>query len=243
MSRTNESGIARCAICRRALTGRHISDFWGNCYCEHHLAEFPSCPFCYRLVTPDLAAPDVDVRCCRICRATAVTDLSTARTRFAEAHAGLRRTGVIVQDASLVLKLSGLGELQRMIGTDRGVPFGVTRTLVSSDRPPSISVTMLSGLPEVMFGGSCVHELGHAWLQLHGVRILPPVEEEGFCELLAWRHYLAVPGPEGRYHAARIERCEDPIYGVGFRRVSEIAKRIGFGQFINALAFHRRMPS
>ena len=67
-------------------------------------------------------------------------------------------------------------------------------------------ISVLRGLPSILFQGVTVHELGHAWLAVQGVQGLPSWAEEGFCELLAYRFYKELNTPESRYHVESIEK-------------------------------------
>ena len=103
-------------------------------------------------------------------------------------------------------------------------------------------IAVLRGLPSTLFLGVCVHELGHAWLALQGIRGLPGWAEEGFCELLSYQFYNELNTDESRYHATNIEKNSDPVYGEGFRRVRAIAERMGFSRFVETLKTTKRMP-
>jgi len=103
-------------------------------------------------------------------------------------------------------------------------------------------VSVLRGLPSILFQGVTVHELGHAWLAVQGVQGLPSWAEEGFCELLAYRFYKELNTQESRYHVESIERNKDQIYGEGFRRVWNIFDAKGFQWLVETLRKTKRMP-
>jgi len=103
-------------------------------------------------------------------------------------------------------------------------------------------VAVLEGLPSTLFQGTIIHELGHAWLIVHGVKNLPSWAEEGFCELLSYRYYTQLHTPESRYHATGIEQNPNPVYGDGFRRVRSIADAIGFQRFMEIFRTTKRLP-
>ncbi len=104
-------------------------------------------------------------------------------------------------------------------------------------------VAVLEGLPSMLFQGITIHELGHVWLIVHGVKGLPSWAEEGFCELMTYRYYTQLDTPESRYHAEGIERNPNPVYGDGFRRVREIAGAMGFQRFVETLQTTKRLPT
>ena len=110
------------------------------------------------------------------------------------------------------------------------------------DRIEVNSVAILQGLPHALFEGVCVHELGHVWLAQHKVVTLPQVNEEGFCELLAYRHYTKINSKSDQYYARRIAENPDPVYGGGFRKLQKLEKRVGFAQIIKSLQRKKRLP-
>ncbi|HLX57434.1 MAG TPA: protein DA1 [Ktedonobacteraceae bacterium] len=103
--------------------------------------------------------------------------------------------------------------------------------------------SLLQGLPTPLFEGIVTHELGHVWLAVHAINGLPQRDEEGFCELLAYRYYTQLNTPESLYHASSIEKNPNPVYGEGFRRVRAIAERVGFQQMLETLKATKRLPS
>ena len=104
-------------------------------------------------------------------------------------------------------------------------------------------VAVLQGLPTTLFQGTTIHELGHVWLVVHGIKDLPSWAEEGFCELLSYRYYTQLNTPESRYYATGIEQNPSPIYGEGFRRVHAVADYMGFQRFIETMQRTKRLPS
>jgi hypothetical protein len=124
------------------------------------------------------------------------------------------------------------------------VTLSTTHTLNGKETTTEVNgVAVLEGMPALTFQGVTIHELGHVWLIVHGVKNLPLWAEEGFCELLAHRYYNQLNTSEGLYYTRAIETNQNPIYGDGYRRVSAIADRISFQRFIEVLQKTRRLPS
>jgi hypothetical protein len=103
-------------------------------------------------------------------------------------------------------------------------------------------VAVLLGLPEMLFRGVTIHELGHVWLVVQGVRNLSPQTEEGFCELLSYRYYQEQNTPESHYHAQGIEHNLDHTYGDGFRYVHALAQKYGLPRLLTDLQMAKRLP-
>jgi Protein DA1 len=103
-------------------------------------------------------------------------------------------------------------------------------------------VAILRGLPSIIFEGTLAHELGHVWLIAQAVQGWPPSDEEGFCQLLAYRYYSQVSTDDSRYQARQIERNADAIYGEGFRRVRAMADAVGFHHLLRIIVSTKRLP-
>jgi hypothetical protein len=130
-------------------------------------------------------------------------------------------------------------------GTDTlGITLSSTLTQDGREvRTDITGIAVLQGLPSTLFQGVTLHELGHAWLIMQGIKGMPGWAVEGFCELLAYRFYIELNTPESRYHAASIEKNPDKVYGEGFRRVRKIADTIGLATFVQLLRTTKRLPS
>ena len=104
------------------------------------------------------------------------------------------------------------------------------------------SVSILQGLPHTLFEGVGIHELGHVWLVQQNIVNLPIMDEEGFCELLAHRHYLEIGSKADLFFARNIAENSSPIYGDGFRKLKQLEERVGFAQIIKTLLRKKKLP-
>jgi hypothetical protein len=103
-------------------------------------------------------------------------------------------------------------------------------------------VAILRDLPSIVFEGTLAHELGHVWLIAQAVQGWPPSDEEGFCQLLAYRYYSQVSTDDSRYQARQIERNADATYGEGFRRVRGLADAVGFHHLLRIIVSTKHLP-
>ena len=251
-----EHVVPRCAYCNEPLLGRFLSDAWGNSYCEKHQKEYPRCDFCGRLIPPAQQERGRNLNSvrCPVCRQGAIETLSQAIPLFAGLEQWMRAQGLHFGSAKLNLELcdrAALASLRHSRGSGKpGEPdtLGITRSTMHTVNGREVGaqvdgISILHGLPPTLFQGVAAHELGHAWLVIHGIRGLPAWAEEGFCELLAHRYWSGRHTAESRFHAGNIEKNPDPIYGEGFRKVRALADRLGFKQFIETLRATKRLPS
>ncbi len=242
----------RCAYCHEPLLGKYLEDHWGTNFCEKHRDEYPTCSFCGRLVPPQQqkagAKSNGDIRC-PICIGSAIETPTEAQPIFTRMQRWVKSQGLTYANLPFSLELCDRTKLTQLLkgrgGTDTlGVTLSTIHTLNGQEVRTEINgIAVLKGLPSTLFQGVLVHELGHVWLVLHGVKGLPSWAEEGFCELLSHRYYTELATVEAGYHAKGIEQSSDPVYGEGFRRVRSLANSIGFQRLVETLATTKRLPT
>ena len=241
----------RCAYCNKSLIGQYLVDHWGTKFCPEHQGQFPTCRFCGRLVPPHHQGSDSQTKevCCPVCRANAIEYIAQARPIFARLVQWVNGQGLMYNNLNLRIELCSrrqLAQLLRKPSDTRSLGATLYTTYTQDGRVVRTEVNgvaILRGLPVTLFQGVTVHELGHAWLIVHGVTDLPRWAEEGFCELLAHRLYDQMNTPESRYHAMCIERQNDAVYGEGFRRVRALMEAVGFRRLIETLRTAKQLPS
>jgi len=176
------------------LLRKFLVNVWGEAFCVEHEGTFPVCSFCSRLIPPDQQTPGWDAyesQRCFTCRATAIEVIEQAQPLYRQLKQWIITQGFRFNQLPLHLELCGRARLHTLLG-GRNVnhPLGVTltsnlnmfgRTMTSQVE----GVAVAQGMPALLFSGTVLHELGHAWLTVHGVEKLPLWASEGFCELLA----------------------------------------------------------
>jgi DNA-directed RNA polymerase subunit RPC12/RpoP len=242
----------RCAYCGKPLMGEYLVDHWGTKFCKQHKNEYPTCSFCGRLIPPQQQEQDTkksDSIRCPICRDSAIETINQAQPIFARIKHWVNIQNLMYNNLPLTLELCDrpkITEYMRERGEPHtlGVTMSTTHTLNGREVRTEVSgIAVLQGLPTTLFQGVTIHELGHVWLVVHGIKGLPSWAEEGFCELLSYRYYTQMNTPESRYYTTSIEQNPGPIYGEGFRRVRDIANRMGFKRFVEELRTTKRLPS
>jgi hypothetical protein len=241
----------RCDYCGKPLMGEFLVDHWGTKFCKEHKGKYPECSFCGRLVPPQQHEHTVrnigSVRC-PTCRASAIETADQARPIFSHLIRWVNAQGLIYNNLHLSLELCDqprLAELLKVHAEPHALGVTLSTTHTQNGRVIRTEVggvAVLEGLPSTLFQGTIIHELGHAWLIVHGVKNLPSWAEEGFCELLSYRYYTQLYTPESRYHATGIEHNPNPVYGDGFRHVRAIADAMGFQRFVETLRTTKRLP-
>ncbi len=244
-----ENNIAtRCTLCNKPLMGKYRINYWGESYCNEHTNIYPPCSYCGRLV-PHISKRtrrrSVDDVRCDICASTAIESAPQAKHLMPQLITWLESIGLRFRKKTFRLEVLDRADFLSRDG--RRDPLGLTLTTRymrnnKLDRVEVSSVAILQGLPHTLFEGVCVHELGHVWLAQHKVVDLPMIEEEGFCELLAHKHYTRIGSKADQYHAERIAKNSSPVYGDGFRMVQRLEARVGFAQIIKSLQRKKLLP-
>lgn len=189
--------------------------------CQRHLLS-SACVACSLPLDPDSASCrhlGSGVVLCRACQRHAISDAADVRTTLPIIRGELRELGLDLR-SKVRVRLGAPAELARHDEpSGDGHLLGLTLTTgTGGHRPDHIEILLMGGLPALVFGRVVAHEAMHAWLAQEAVR-LPHIEEEGLCELAA-HTWLSRRG--GRLWLGlrwATERRDDPIYGVGFRRV------------------------
>ncbi len=240
----------RCALCGKPLTSEFLLDQWGTKYCKEHQQQYRPCVYCGRLVTPQQRAQDTrheNVRC-PVCRSSAIETTEEAQPLFQLVKQWVGTQGLHYGNVHVILELCDYARLTQYLRSRvESHALGVTMSSMYSENGQLVrsevdKIAILHGLPAMLFRGVVAHELGHAWLTVHGIKSLAAWEEEGFCELLAFRYYNTLLGDEAHYHTERILRNPDRTYGEGFRCVRVIADRVGFAQLLHTLQTTRHLP-
>ncbi len=250
----------RCTICHKALLGKHQINEWGERFCSDHAKELAPCSYCGRFVpdaTKRLRRRSIEDIRCAICAATAIETIQQAQLHVPQLVNWVEAQSVHFRQKSFRIEVLDRAAFNTREGGRRD-PLGLTtstRYLRNQrvDHARVESVAILQGLPLTLFAGVCVHELGHVWLVQHNIVNLPLIEEEGFCELLAYRWYTEAPtliAPDeaasspnaAPFYARRIAENPNPVYGDGFRKVQHLADRVGFAQIVKSLLRKKKLP-
>jgi len=191
---------------------------------------------------------------CDICAATAIEQVAQAKLYIPTLIEWVETQGVAFRHKTFRIEVLDRADFSAREGGRRD-PLGLTtstRYLRNRrvEHAKVESVAILQGLPLTLFGGVCVHELGHVWLVQHNIVNLPLVDEEGFCELLAYRYYTMAPTPDALagsrkaalFYARAIAENSHPVYGDGFRKLQRLAERVGFDPLVKALLRKKKLP-
>jgi hypothetical protein len=245
-----ENNIAPpCSVCNKPLTGNHQINYWGDKFCTDHAEQLAPCNYCGRLVphaTKKTRRRSIDDIRCDICASTAIENAPQAKHLMPPLIDWLAKQGVRLRQKTFRIEVLDRTDFLSREGGRRD-PLGLTTSTrymrkKRVDHATIESVAILQGLPSTLFEGVCVHELGHVWLVQHNIVNLPIMDEEGFCELLAHRHYLAIRGKTDLFYARRIADNSSPVYGDGFRKLKRLEERVGFDQIIRSLLRKKKLP-
>jgi hypothetical protein len=239
----------RCVYCGKPLISEYFVDHWGQQYCKEHQKQYPTCNYCGRLVPSEQAEHGTEVVRCPICRSSAVETAIEAKPLFLQAIHWVNGQGLMYNNLPLSLELCDREKLARHLHSHNlAHALGATtsRSYTQNGQVTHVEVSgvaVLQGLPATLFQGVTVHELGHVWLIVHGIRDLPAWAEEGFCELLSYRYYDHLHTAESTFQSTNIEKNPDHTYGDGFRRIHTLSDALTFPRLIGILRTTKRLPA
>lgn len=243
----------RCAICGDAIREVYLTNSWGEVFCRRHQAEFPQCYSCSRLICERLTGggrryEDGRTMCNR-CRRTAVDSAEEGQDALEEVRATLADLGFDLGDVAIPLKLADQLELDECARTGYvRHPTGLARTRFWTQHGVVVrreveEILVLRSLPREHFAAVAAHELGHAWLFLNAFPTLPPLVEEGVCELCEYLWLGTQQTAEADYRRRLIESNPDPVYGAGFREARNVVERWGLATLSSYLCQHGDFPA
>lgn len=246
----------RCSVCNEPMRGTYSVNLWGNSYCTRHNDELSKCYSCGRLICARLTGGGVkygDARTvCNLCRSTAVDDSAEGKVKGETLVAGVRKSlaerGMGLGGAIIPLRLVERAELIRLsTHAHASDPSGMACTQLRMRGKQVVGreveeILVLHGLPREHFSSVVAHELGHAWLFLNAFPELPPLVEEGICELCASLWLTQQDTSEARYRLALMDGNKDPIYGEGFRAARSALEGRTLSELLEYVRQNRRFP-
>ncbi len=184
-----------CAACGAPLTGSYymIVDR-AERYCSDCIATRPRCDNCGAPLGPDAwRLHDGRLQCSR-CHKTAVYDVATAHTLYAETVNHLATHLELVLNVGVEFRLVDAPTLHEIRQQDPSYhPLHKERTLGLYHRHGRLrAIYMLYGLPRLLFRTTVAHEYAHAWQGEHCPLLRDFTLREGFAEWVAYRHLLDI---------------------------------------------------
>ena len=240
----------RCQICLEPVTDHYLTNFWDDKYCQYHEDELPQCYGCGRLVSKQLTDGGVrfeDGRTiCNQCRRTGIDSVEEAEALGRQVATTMAELGFVISPASFPLRLVDQREMAREESHgDRtsGSTKMVVETLDGRVVERGVAeILMLHGLPAEYFAATYAHELGHAWLFQQRFLQLPPLVEEGICELFAHLWLQKRPGGWSDYLIYSKERSSDPVYGEGYRAAVRSLGQMTRAELLDYVKQHQKFP-
>ena len=239
-----------CGICDGAIEGQYYDNLWGDVVHASHIGEYPPCEYCGRLKAGRLTGKGLrypDGReICGVCLESAVTRIADARGLLVKARETLRKYGIQIEH-DFRLKLINKNEMARLGPSGRSDLSGFAElkersALLGLVKERKIKIYALSGLPEDVMLGVLAHELMHVWMFTQCPWETDEVLAEGSCEYAA---YLALKDHRSdlaRYCLENMDQRDDPVYGIGYRKVSGFVQSVGVAGWLDYLKEHADPP-
>ena len=217
----------RCTVCDCRLPLAFRVGPYQEPYCSSHTDGEVICSCCGH-VTASTIRTGRGAVLCRACGGEVIRDLPAAIELFLRVQRSLRGSGLPWWPRALPLRLATLEELNAASDKPRSDQAGlILIRRIESQEAEVTAILALRGLPRLNLSMVLAHELGHAWVVQHRIAGLPLVVEEGFCEYCSYLWLTASRDPRAPYQLERLVRNPDPVYGDGYRRVSEVHTKEG----------------
>jgi hypothetical protein len=238
----------KCTVCGQLLADRYLICYrTGEAYCTRHASERTPCRFCGSLSALVNTGPSSGA--CRACVARSIVTADRAREAAAPAYVWARARDLDFGPENAPLQLVG-GNVLTTAARTYGVSSDLGITEYETDPPDAREpvarvrvVRVLVGLPQELFQGVLLHELGHAWILRHRIRVDAPWQAEGLCQYVALAFWVSLDTARSRVYLDRVEHDPNPTYGGGFRAIRSWIQGAGFRPFLAELARTRAFPS
>ncbi|KAK3287567.1 hypothetical protein CYMTET_4932 [Cymbomonas tetramitiformis] len=243
----------QCLVCKEPLLNREYEkNNWDELMChKHRLEGGAECFDCGRFLPRGVALPMDERWMCPKCFPSAVQDEALAATLLQEVRAGMKPFGISAE-GRIPLALASSEKLQRAClkrSSAHSTPLGLTRSKVLLENQTVTQrflkgVLVLRGLSKDLCTQVMAHEFGHCYMFMNRFPMLPPMVEEGVCELFTWVWMQHCPeSPEILRKRRRMLDNKDPVYGGGFRAAHTALKKMGnLPGIMEYVKKHRRFP-
>lgn len=130
----------------------------------------------------------------------------------------LGNIGLRVEPSRITFKIVDQKKMNSQLQSENQTVVGLTWPISISDKLHII--WLLENRSYIFLLSVVAHEMGHTWCRDHHVRF-SKMEEEGFCELIAY-HVLSTQFSKlGSSWMQRMIQNPDPIYGDGLRHMKK----------------------
>jgi len=242
----------RCAVCGEPMRGTYLTNAWGDAYCQKHKGEVPDCfscgrPICQRLTGGGVRFGDGRTMCNR-CRKSAIDEARQARPLLVRVQQALAGLGLEMPGGEIPLRLADQAELRRLLQKSYAKqPAGMARTQITTSNGKVVDrkveeIVLLHGLPAEHAASVIAHELGHVWMFTQNYPELPPLVEEGVCELFEHLWLKSQRTPEAEYRLKVMDDDTSPVYGEGFQAARRALRKRTLAQMLAYVRQHRRFP-
>jgi len=253
-----------CVVCKEPIVDRHLIDLWGNRFHTRH-GELPRCYSCSRIIHPNITGSDLHAsggatwrdgrHTCNICFKSGdlVHFPIEANELLKETLTRLRKMEVIIPD---IYNIRLVDEEQMASFRSKQLRKGERNPAMTSLRlsqevwqnktvvETKIDIYILSSMHKLLFLESLVHELLHVWIYVNCLETPEPAFKEGLCNFFAYEMLRTEPYSDYRnIFIKSMEHNEDPIYGIGFRKVKALHQElVGYKNLLSYIKYNKRLP-
>jgi len=232
-----ENNIAlRCDVCGDIITGKYISNFWGNSYHPEHDGKEIQCSFCRRFITGEMIEGTIKFKdgrhLCSHCVPTAVFESEQAKVLMREVAGWLADFGLKVDPRPIEVHLVNKDALRRLAsGASKNsqgfVDVEVTQNMSGEIQKQSFRMYLLYGMPRAQMIGTIAHELTHVWQLLNGGQDENEAISEGSCNYSVYLVLQKIGTDQADFMIDNMLNDTGAVYGKGLKQIKRYAEANG----------------
>ena len=225
--------VPKCDVCLKPLTSKYLKDIYGITYHEYHEKEYPYCDNCNRLISQNTTRGGFTYEdgrnICNLCKKNSVSSDAVVPSLLNKVIKSLRNYGLNFNTGNINIKAVDRKMLKSAAGNSYSASIrGYCWTRITEEtfgKRETIkyehTIFVLNKIPAKYIEATIAHELMHVWINENIDHSLTKQLEEGSCNFIA---YLYLKYDYSNLSKDIIKQLKDdpsPIYGDGFRKVSD----------------------
>lgn len=237
----NQNKALKCDVCKEIINSKYFLDIWGNkSHLKHNGSEPEYCDSCSRFLSENTSKKFIKYqdnrKICGICQETEIIEVHQTVPLKLDVIEQLNKVGFKYIPSFIKISLDNKININKMLMSSiTNNTHGYTKTIFKSPVSKEHSITMLYGLPKLLFKGVLAHELLHVWLNEKNIDMIHE-KTEGFCNLGAELIYKNDNSEFAKILLKKLESDTDLTYGEGYRNMSKKLKEIGWQNLIQEIS-------
>lgn len=246
--------LKKCSICHTPLEGKVIVDQFGNQFHSKHQNELHKCHNCGRLICNSITKGGVllaDSRhSCNICFQKPLS-IKNLNNMVSAVSGYLQSIGLKLNMEKISVKQVNLTELcnrhdkESFNENTKGFCQFEAKTMISNGKKISsqsqYSIYILNQIPEIDMAAVLAHEFMHVWIYENTEKEHQDGLIEGSCNYISYLFLKNINSPETKFLIKQLCENNDPVYGIGFKKVRSKFESKNLDRLLNYLKINTRI--